>query len=260
MKKQLLFCVAMLYAAFLYSQSNVAINTDGTAPHPSAMLDVKNPNKGFLAPRVALAAVTDVATIASPATGLLVYNTNVTITNGSGAGYYYFNGTSWSSLVSGAHYIGEPYLGGIVFWVNPSGQHGLVASTADQSPATAWNNSVFKICNTGDGIGSGGMNTSVIVALQTPDNPSGDFAAKYCVRYTSTFNTQTIGGWFLPSKYELNLLFAQRSFVGGFASSFYWSSTDGVSGADAYAQNFGTGIQINDFKNTAYHVRAIREF
>ena len=60
-----------------YAQS-VGINSNGSTPDPSAMLDVKSTNKGFLPPRIALAGTTDVSTISSPVAGLLVYNTSNT--------------------------------------------------------------------------------------------------------------------------------------------------------------------------------------
>src|ERR1017187_5645912 len=42
---------------------------------------------------------------------------------------------SWAST---AHFIGESYGGGIVFWVDSTGQHGLIAATVDQSTAMRW--------------------------------------------------------------------------------------------------------------------------
>jgi hypothetical protein len=45
-----------------------------TTPDASAKLEVSASNKGFLPPRVTLTSASDTTTIASPATGLLVYN------------------------------------------------------------------------------------------------------------------------------------------------------------------------------------------
>ena len=88
--------IITLFFPVSFGQS-VGINNDGSAPNPSALLDVKNPNKGLLIPRVALTGTNDAATIASPATSLLVYNTTAA---GSGAtavtpGFYYWNGSAW---------------------------------------------------------------------------------------------------------------------------------------------------------------------
>lgn len=105
---QLLFLAVVFFCTGFsinsYAQ-NVAINTDGSTPDESAMLDIVNSSKGLLIPRVSLTSTTDASTITSPAVSLLVYNTNATITGAyaAGAGYYYNAGTavapSWRRLV-----------------------------------------------------------------------------------------------------------------------------------------------------------------
>lgn len=81
-----------------FSQLGVGTNS----PDASAQLDVTATNKGFLAPRIALTSATDVLTIATPATGLMVYNTATggTTPNNVLPGYYYFNGTKWVRFVN----------------------------------------------------------------------------------------------------------------------------------------------------------------
>ena len=62
-------------------------------------------NRGILIPRVSLAAVTNGTTpVATPLTGLLVYNTNAAVTGGAGTGFYFWNGTQWTPLKGG---VGE---------------------------------------------------------------------------------------------------------------------------------------------------------
>jgi len=73
----------------LTSFAQVAINEDNTNPDPSAMLDIKSIDKGLLIPRMDSA---QRVTIAAPATGLLVYQTNGT------EGFYFYNGSEWISL------------------------------------------------------------------------------------------------------------------------------------------------------------------
>ena len=71
------------------------------APNASALLDLTSTNKGLLAPRVALTAKSGNTTpIASPATGLIVYNTASASTGGDAVtpGYYYYNGTFWTRM------------------------------------------------------------------------------------------------------------------------------------------------------------------
>jgi hypothetical protein len=84
--------VACLYAASGSAQS-VSINNTGAVADSSAMLDVSSNTKGLLIPRMTAEQRT---AIASPATGLLIYQTN------GDAGFYYFNGTNWFLLVTTA--------------------------------------------------------------------------------------------------------------------------------------------------------------
>ncbi len=80
--KKLLFLISLSLGITVSAQ--VAVNTDGSAPDNSAMLDVKSTNKGLLAPRMTLAQRN---AIASPATGLMIYQTDNT------PGFYYNSGT-----------------------------------------------------------------------------------------------------------------------------------------------------------------------
>lgn len=79
----------MLLTAFCLTAQNVSINADGSAPHASAMLDVNSTTQGMLIPRMTAA---QRGIIASPATGLLVYQTD------GSQGFYFYNGSQWVSL------------------------------------------------------------------------------------------------------------------------------------------------------------------
>lgn len=83
------------------SAQGVGVNEDGSLPDASALLDVSSSRKGVLFPRVALSSINDVSVIPNPATSLLIYNTNASIVNGSGEGFYYYDGTEWVHLSSG---------------------------------------------------------------------------------------------------------------------------------------------------------------
>ena len=82
---------------------NVGINTTGAMPNQSALLDISDSgaanHRGLLIPRVSLLSTTDATTISSPATSLLVYNTNASMTGGA-VGFYYWNGTTWVAMGS----------------------------------------------------------------------------------------------------------------------------------------------------------------
>jgi Protein of unknown function (DUF1566) len=184
------------------------------------------------------------------------------------------NGTS-----APVHIIGESYQGGIVFYVDADGQHGLIAARADQSVGILWFNGIFRITGTtGDGIGAGAMNTAIIVASQIGDNQSGNFAAKVAADYSVqddgitactvglAFSQPPVsetcyGDWYLPSKVELNLLYNAKvaGVVGGFVVVNYWSSTEGGAN-DAWAQDFVNGYQAPFNKSNTYRMRAVRAF
>jgi hypothetical protein len=87
-----------IFLLFLFCKVYAQTGIGTTAPHVSAKLDVSATNKGFLPPRVTLTSVTDVATINSPAEGLLVYNLG---SIGLQAGYYYWNGANWATIATG---------------------------------------------------------------------------------------------------------------------------------------------------------------
>ena len=113
------FLFIPLFFPDAFSQS-LAINTTGATAHPSALLDVSSLNKGMLIPRIGLTDVTDVTTIPAPATSLMVYNTNATITGGSGTGFYFYTGSSWVKMIDGS----TPLTG----W-STTGNGGTVAGT-----------------------------------------------------------------------------------------------------------------------------------
>jgi hypothetical protein len=73
--------------ATIGGKAQVSINTTGAAPHASAMLDITATGKGLLIPRMTYAQLP-----VSPATGLIVYVTDVT------PGYYFYDATAWRRI------------------------------------------------------------------------------------------------------------------------------------------------------------------
>ena len=70
-----------------YSQGSLALGTD--TQNNSAMLELNSTTKGLLLPRMTAAQRTDIST---PATGLLVYQTDST------TGLYVYNGSAWDAV------------------------------------------------------------------------------------------------------------------------------------------------------------------
>ncbi len=86
--KRLIFTITVTFILNASSIAQVAINTDGSNPSNSAMLDVKSTEKGVLIPRM-VTAQRDL--IASPTIGLLIFNTS---TNS----FDYYAGSAWVKL------------------------------------------------------------------------------------------------------------------------------------------------------------------
>ena len=78
--------ILFIILSFGLLAQGVAINTDGSNPNSSSILDVKSNSKGILIPRMT---ETQKNAISSPATGLMIYQTDGT------SGFWYFNGSSW---------------------------------------------------------------------------------------------------------------------------------------------------------------------
>lgn len=116
--------------------------------------------------------------------------------------------------------IGDEYQGGIIFHLDESGSHGLIASKHDLSGEADWNEAI-----------------------------------EFCEAYEAG----GFKDWRLPTDSELDLLYRQQKIVGEFVRFSYWSATE-YAGHFAYFQNFYTGEQDNDFKDNTCYVRAVRNF
>lgn len=143
--------------------------------------------------------------------------------------------TLLTSITVEAHTIGEHYQGGVIFWVDEKGEHGLIAALHDQSgPSKYKGTSWFQGCNnsnlppitgaTKDGIFAGAYNTKRIIEAHGLNT---SYAALLAANYIGGW----YGDWYLPSKEELNLMYQQRKLIGGFSERqtnnypIYWSST-----------------------------------
>ncbi|MGB1307399.1 MAG: DUF1566 domain-containing protein [Oceanihabitans sp.] len=155
--------------------------------------------------------------------------------------------------------IGDTYQGGIVFYLDPSGCHGLICAPMDQSTGAAWGNFYHEtsVAN-GTGLFEGIYNTKAIVW----ESDGTVTAASIC----QDLSLSGYEDWYLPSIYELNLMYLNigqgnslgLGDVGGF-SSYYWSSSD-VNSQYAWYQNFTFGGQTRRVKSAVHPVRAIRRF
>jgi len=94
MKKITLFTLA-LFSVLSYAQVGINTNT----PDSSSALDIESTTGGILIPRLT---ETQRDAISSPATGLMIYQTDQT------TGFYFYDGTAWARIEGVAGQQGEP--------------------------------------------------------------------------------------------------------------------------------------------------------
>ncbi|GHU32979.1 hypothetical protein FACS1894172_10630 [Spirochaetia bacterium] len=153
--------------------------------------------------------------------------------------------------------------GGIIFYVDDGTFGGgtwtyLEAAPADISGTLTWapNTSpayTSGVPGTGTAIGTGKANTAAILLVD-----SNAPAAKACVDYG---NNSSFDDWFLPSKDELNAMYAKKAIIGGFntTNGVYWSSSESSSNY-AWDQRFSDGYQLYYDEYNTFGVRAVRAF
>ena len=173
---------------------------------------------------------------------------------------------------SGTHYVGEVFDGGIVFFVDETGEHGLMASLEDLNGGTPvrWSNVTSTLVGaSAQDFFDGASNTTEIIA-QTGHTSS---AAQLCASYFGGEQTD----WYLPSHQELYLLGNNSVIINkvlandedsntkglnvsnDFNNSTYWSSTEGSS-TDAWFLQLRFGNVASSSKYGTFRVRAVRAF
>jgi hypothetical protein len=170
------------------------------------------------------------------------------------------------TATSATYSIGDVVNGGVVFWLDSTGQHGLVAAFSDVATSVKWgcdgtdlpnvrtvvsgNEGEFVAASGGE-IGDGFNNTNDILTD--------------CPTAPAALAARSLGAqWFLPSAKELNQMYVNRATlesVSGFTpfGNYYWSSTEYDSDL-AWMKNFTLGNLPPNPKTYAFYVRAVRAF
>ena len=158
--------------------------------------------------------------------------------------------------------LGDFLQGGVVFYLDGSGEHGLICSIEDQSFNADWGCPNLVIDGADDtAVGTGAQNTLDIIQQCTESG----IAALLC----SDYEFDSYSDWFLPSIDELSLVEQNKEIIsqvsveqGGQAleDTEYWSSSESTTNT-VFVENLSDGGPFAEFKegNTA-NVRAIREF
>ena len=263
MKHIFTFLAAVLLTATSVAQVGINIET----PDASAALDITSTTGGLLVPRMTAAERDD---INPAATGLMIYQTDGT------AGFYYYNGSSWegyysknevdvliANLQPTTYSIGDIVNGGVVFWLDSTGQHGLVVAMSDVAISFQWGCYGTDLPNVSN-VPDNGVPVGLGAEIGDGFNNTNDILND-CPTAPAALAARSLGAqWFLPSAKELKKIYDNRTTlegVSGFSpfSNYYWSSTENVT-SNAWNQNFGDGGQFFINKSYSSNVRAVRAF
>ncbi len=155
--------------------------------------------------------------------------------------------------------IGDTNAGGIIFYLDGTGCHGLVAKATDEPGFPRWPLTAltggFHTWAFASGIYGGAQNTKKSIAIALVNTSTSQAAS---------ITSQPFGGyddWYLPSKDELDMMYVNLHLqgLGGLNSNIYWSSTE-VNAIIAWGQDFGNGSQLGEHKILPGSVRAVRAF
>ncbi|MBZ0207363.1 MAG: DUF1566 domain-containing protein [Flavobacteriales bacterium] len=253
--------------------------------------------------------------LTSDANGNASWSNAASLPSGTQAGeMLYWDGTGWVVIPAGppAQYgpaaptlrycngvptwgactvpLGAIVNGGIVFYVDGTGEHGLIAKLTNDAD-DFWGCSSFST-TTSANVGEGANNRSnyQLARLQAEQAAQAAYiAAQAQVNQCCTSSMQTIvngtcsgcgpapvfndpcpsgdgaigqtGDWYMPSSGELNLMYTNlhQNGLGNFSAQSYWSSTQ-ASQTQGAAVSFSNGNNFNAVKSANYRVRRIKAF
>jgi hypothetical protein len=160
-----------------------------------------------------------------------------------------------TNLYSQPFSIGQKYRGGIIFYLDSTGSHGLIAATSDQGKTLG---RMGRLSGKGEvskpKLDPFGHSTS----QENLDDAT--IARRVCSYYTTTVKNVTYHTWYLPSSRELNLLYSQKSVVGGFKDDLYWSSTWNERFEGFMLLNFSNGNLGTIARYCVGYIRPVQDF
>jgi uncharacterized protein (TIGR02145 family) len=210
--------LALLISFGLNTIGQIAINTDGSSPNASAMLDVKSTDKGFLPPCMT---ASQMNALSSPVDGLTVYNTDV-------EALCVYNGSKWDcmdaqSLFDKTFFCGDnlkdlrdgqsysTVLIGTQCWMAENLNIGTMLSSSNQQTN---NDTIEKYC----------YNDSTSYC----DTYGGLYQWNEMMQYVNTEGTQGIcpTGWHLPTDAEWKTMEMALGMSQDEADKSSWRGTD----------------------------------
>ena len=255
--KKIFACIGIGLAAHC-AQAQVGIGTP--TPNSSAQLEISAANKGLLIPRMAMA-----SRPASPATGLLIYQTDNT------PGFYYYDGTAWKMLeiagnnwslngnsgVSSSNFIGTTNTTDLHIKVNNVASGVIDANSSNTAfgyDALPFNAGANGVGNTAIGLqalkGNTTANYSTAVGFQalTVNNGNSNSAFGVVALYKNTTGTNNVA-------VGNNALQENTTGVANVAVGA-WTLTNQTSGYRNVAVGYGALERVSGDDNTALGYQA----
>jgi hypothetical protein len=284
MKKQLLSILVLVISI----QTNAQVGI-GTATPSTSLQVVGEPTNttvpdGVQAPSITLAQLdAKIASYGATQDGAIIYVSDVSVASSVSEtagitvkGFYYYDfGTNvWKALggssVSGGATLtlGQAHQGGLIFYLDASGEHGLIVSP--QISGTYFSRVQSSVALGGitgaifSGLYTGKLNTQIILRKQGSLDAAN--AATYAANLTVNYSEGGYTDWYLPSIYELSLVIENRSLYTTFAydlvNNWYWSSTE-VDSTNVYTLHSElnySSVGPKAFGHSTRSVRLIRAF
>ena len=154
--------------------------------------------------------------------------------------------------------VGQKLYGGIIFYLDESGKHGLVAALEDLPGTYKWGCSQEYI--------SGADGTDIVTGYQnTLDIVAGCSTTSIAARKAIAYENGGYSDWYLPSKDELVEMYntigngGAEGNIGGFESDWYSSSSE-ADKFSAFGVSFNDGNSYYVSKSSPGRVRVIRAF
>jgi hypothetical protein len=162
-----------------------------------------------------------------------------------------------------AYRVGETGpAGGLIFYDkgnNSGGWRYLEAGPVETEFQAPWSVRGTSVDNLQETIGSGKLNTQLIVETFKKTSGEWDTAAQKC----EDLVYRGFDDWFMPSKAELDLMYGnlKRKNLGDFKEEWYWTSSRGYSTGSymAATQYFKDGRMELDGRGNRFYVRPVRQ-
>jgi hypothetical protein len=200
----------------------------------------------------------------TPALTVGTYNVTLTITDAAGNGGA-DSTTNELTVTADCPNIGNVCSDGSIYaGLSPDGTKAMFTTiAANENSGIVWNDNSanwrdtsLANCSSSESTCRTGKSNSSTLATEDSSSAAGiqpHNAAQYCENLTAHGQTD----WYLPAKDELNVLYTNRTAIGGFTSNVYWSSSE-IGTHHAWEKNVAGGTDSVQEKFAFSSVRCVR--